>query len=88
MVNVLTCQQWAVGSAGYLDVEYTKGGRPVVLVPTSVLAGSGICGDVVGGQSSTTGKIVSSSNGSGRSLTTVEWLMGAVVGFAMLLGGW
>ncbi|KAH0584101.1 hypothetical protein H2248_009671 [Termitomyces sp. 'cryptogamus'] len=43
-INILTCQQWAIGAGGKIDVEYTKGGVPVVLVPASLLKGSGICG--------------------------------------------
>lgn len=45
--DVLTCTQYAVGSEGTINVEYSKGGRPVILVPNSVLAGSGICTDQV-----------------------------------------
>lgn len=30
-----------------MEVEYTKGGVPVILVPSEVLAGSGICGNVL-----------------------------------------
>ncbi|KAG6874321.1 hypothetical protein C0995_001546 [Termitomyces sp. Mi166 len=41
-INILTCQQWAIGAGGKIDVEYTKGGVPVVLVPASLLKGSGI----------------------------------------------
>ena len=39
----MTCTQFAVGSKGSVDVEYSKGGRPVVLVPNSVLQNSGLC---------------------------------------------
>ncbi|TFK46032.1 alpha-amylase [Heliocybe sulcata] len=42
--DVLSCRQWAVGSNGTVDVEYTKGGQPVVLVPSDQLKGSGLCG--------------------------------------------
>jgi len=42
--NILTCEQWATGSGGSIDVEYTKGGVPVILIPTTLLAGSGMCG--------------------------------------------
>jgi alpha-amylase len=41
--SILTCQQWAVGASGALDVEYTKGGVPVILIPSPLLVGSGIC---------------------------------------------
>jgi alpha-amylase len=42
--NILDCEQWAVGANGMLDVEYTKGGMSVILAPTELLAGSGLCG--------------------------------------------
>ena len=45
LFSALTCQQWVVGSKGFLDVEYTKGGVPVVLLPTDSLRGSGLCGN-------------------------------------------
>lgn len=44
MTDVLTCRQWVTSSEGMLDVEYTGGGKPVILVPEKVLAGSGMCG--------------------------------------------
>jgi alpha-amylase len=40
----LTCKQHVVGSNGTLAVEYSLGGVPTILVPESVLDGSGICG--------------------------------------------
>jgi alpha-amylase len=45
--DVLTCKQYAVGSGGTIRVEYSTGGRPVVLVPNSELVGTGICNDQV-----------------------------------------
>ncbi|KXN90497.1 Alpha-amylase 1 [Leucoagaricus sp. SymC.cos] len=47
MTNILTCQQWVVGSKGFLDVEYTKGGVPVILMPSNFLQGSGLCGNTL-----------------------------------------
>ncbi|KAI0048237.1 glycoside hydrolase family 13 protein [Auriscalpium vulgare] len=41
--DVFTCQQWAVGSNGTVEVQYTKGGQPVILVPDSILQGAGLC---------------------------------------------
>ncbi|KDQ60585.1 glycoside hydrolase family 13 protein [Jaapia argillacea MUCL 33604] len=43
-IDILTCRQWAVGSNGTVEVQYTKGGVPVILVPDSQLDGSGLCG--------------------------------------------
>lgn len=42
--SILTCAQWPVGSNGTIDVEYSLGGVPVVLIPMSDLTGSGLCG--------------------------------------------
>ncbi|KAG6379070.1 alpha-amylase [Boletus reticuloceps] len=44
LINILTCIQWPVGSNGTIDVEYAKGGVPVVLIPMNDLQGSGLCG--------------------------------------------
>jgi alpha-amylase len=44
MTNIFTCKQWVVGASGSIDVEYSLGGVPVVLVPSSQLTGSGLCG--------------------------------------------
>lgn len=41
--SILSCKQFAVGSNGSLEVVYTKGGSPVVLVPDDILEGSGLC---------------------------------------------
>ncbi|KAF8636557.1 hypothetical protein AX17_003369 [Amanita inopinata Kibby_2008] len=50
-VNILTCQQWVVGAKGTIEVEYTRGGVPVILVPSNVLGGSGFCGNTLDSQS-------------------------------------
>ncbi|KAJ7470351.1 glycoside hydrolase family 13 protein, partial [Mycena latifolia] len=43
-IDVIACRQFVVASSGYLEVEYTKGGVPVVLAQSSFLDGSGMCG--------------------------------------------
>jgi alpha-amylase len=45
--DVLTCTQYAVGAGGTINVQYSQGGRPVILVPNADLVGSGICTDQV-----------------------------------------
>jgi len=45
--NILTCEQWATGSDGTIEAEYTKGGVPVIIIPTVLLAGSNMCGFTV-----------------------------------------
>jgi len=47
LTNVFTCEQWVVGSKGFLEAEYTKGGQPVILAPTESLQGSGLCGQAL-----------------------------------------
>ncbi|KAI0822624.1 alpha-amylase [Trametes gibbosa] len=42
--NILTCSQYAVGSNGSIEIAYSKGGVPVILVPDSKLDNSGLCG--------------------------------------------
>ncbi|KAH9997556.1 glycoside hydrolase family 13 protein [Russula vinacea] len=41
--DILSCKQWAVGSNGSVEVEYSKGGTPVILVPDEILDASGLC---------------------------------------------
>ncbi|KIY43712.1 glycoside hydrolase family 13 protein [Fistulina hepatica ATCC 64428] len=43
LINALTCRQWIVGSGGMLNVEYTEGGVPVVLLPELMAWDSGLC---------------------------------------------
>lgn len=38
LTNIITCEQWVVGSQGYIDVEYTLGGQAVILHPSTILA--------------------------------------------------
>lgn len=45
LTNVLTCQEWTVGSNGTVNVQYSLGGVPVVLYPTTLLQDSGLCGN-------------------------------------------
>lgn len=44
LINILTCQQWAVGSKGMIEAQYTLGGVPNILIPSDMLSGSGLCG--------------------------------------------
>jgi len=78
--NILTCQQWAVGAKGMVDVQYTLGGVPVILVPSDALAGSGICGNVLSAQASEGGKADALPSSATRpracyaSLYTTSWI--------------
>jgi len=42
--DIISCREFAVGSNGTINVDYTEGGRAVILVPSSMLVNSGICG--------------------------------------------
>jgi len=42
--DVISCREFAVGSNGTINVDYTEGGRAVILVPSSMLVNSGMCG--------------------------------------------
>ncbi|KAI0256530.1 glycoside hydrolase family 13 protein [Lactifluus subvellereus] len=59
--DIFSCKQWAVGSGGTVEVQYTKGGTPVILVPDDILEGSGFCRDSGASSGSSRG-----SNGSRR----------------------
>jgi len=41
--SIFSCEQWAVGSGGTVEVPYTKGGQAAILVPDDILQGSGFC---------------------------------------------
>ncbi|KAF9492279.1 glycoside hydrolase family 13 protein [Pleurotus eryngii] len=43
LIDVMNCRQFVVGSDGWLDVEYTKGGVATILVPRDLLSGGPIC---------------------------------------------
>jgi len=61
--DILSCAQYAVGSGGTVEVNYAKGGRPVILVPDDILEGSRLCSAASQGASGT-----GDSNGDGRRL--------------------
>ncbi|KAF7800248.1 hypothetical protein EIP86_011495 [Pleurotus ostreatoroseus] len=42
--DIVSCRQYAVGSNGSIEVEYTKGGQATIIIPDTVLQNSGICG--------------------------------------------
>ncbi|KII88904.1 glycoside hydrolase family 13 protein [Plicaturopsis crispa FD-325 SS-3] len=48
--DILTCTQWVVGSNKSIEVQYSKGGTPVILYPSSKLKNSGICGEAISQQ--------------------------------------
>jgi len=41
--DILSCTQYAVGSNGAVEVDYSKGGKAVILVPDDILKGSMVC---------------------------------------------
>ncbi|KAJ3737415.1 glycoside hydrolase family 13 protein [Lentinula guzmanii] len=49
LTNIITCEQWVVGSQGYIDVQYTLGGQAVILHPSTILAAnkSPVCSGLV-----------------------------------------
>jgi len=44
LIDAISCEQWTVGASGMIEVQYTKGGVAVILVPESIIQGSGLCG--------------------------------------------
>ncbi|KIJ69594.1 glycoside hydrolase family 13 protein [Hydnomerulius pinastri MD-312] len=80
LTNILTCAQWPVGSNGTIDVEYSRGGVPVVLIPSNYLQGSGLCGNTSPAQGST--KYNSGAQTAHRRMTGAwESVFAFVVGF-------
>ncbi|OBZ75401.1 Alpha-amylase 1 [Grifola frondosa] len=81
-VDILTCKQYAVGSNGTVEVEYSKGGVPVILIPNTALFGSGICGQSAEVEAPNTaqGAVVSAAFGElRRPSSTVSALVVAVM---------
>ncbi|KAI0005872.1 glycoside hydrolase family 13 protein [Russula compacta] len=78
--DIFSCKQWAVGSNGTVEVEYTKGGTPVILVPDNILKGSGFCG-------TSQGQAATSSYNSGircMNIPIISALVGALVSLIMM----
>ncbi|THV08060.1 glycoside hydrolase family 13 protein [Dendrothele bispora CBS 962.96] len=49
--ELFSCKQWVAGSKGYLDAEYTLGGKPIVLVLSTLMDKSPLCkGELVTSQ--------------------------------------
>ncbi|TCD68229.1 hypothetical protein EIP91_011298 [Steccherinum ochraceum] len=76
MTDILSCRQYVVGSNGTLSVEYTLGGQAKVIVPTTSLQNSGICGAQIQAVQQTTGQLA--DNAAGR-LSVPHSLAGGLV---------
>lgn len=63
LTDILTCQQWATGSGGTVDAQYTLGGVPTILIPSSMLNGSGLCGTELTTVASNGGKAAALNSG-------------------------
>jgi len=64
LTNVLTCEQWVVGSQGFVEMQYTLGGEVVILHPSTLLVDnrSPVCsGQVITSQGATIGSTASNS---------------------------
>ncbi|KAI0085427.1 alpha-amylase [Irpex rosettiformis] len=82
-IDALTCKQYVVGSNGTLSVQYSLGGVPTILVPESVLQGSGICGSSnTGAIEQTQGQLTTSS-----ALTEVQRPATAMIALALFALG-
>ncbi|PFH49092.1 glycoside hydrolase family 13 protein [Amanita thiersii Skay4041] len=81
-MNILTCQQWVVGAKGTIEVEYTRGGAPVILFPAEMLIGSGLCGDVLDAHSASHSHHLSAAT---RSITSPFLNGGMTVVLSLLL---
>lgn len=87
LFSILTCRQYAVGSNGSIEVEYSKGGVPVILVPDTKLDNSGLCGHVqasVVSQKGAQGTVNGDANGA-LSTTPLAFAAGLVTFAAALL---
>ncbi|KAH8102880.1 alpha-amylase [Cristinia sonorae] len=78
MTDVLSCAQYVIGSNGTLSVEYTKGGQAKVIVPSTLLQNSGICGNPAEVDQKPKGQLADGS-AAGRSLSEPHSLAGGLV---------
>lgn len=81
LIDVMNCRQFVVGSDGWLDVEYTKGGVATILVPRDLLSGGPICPPTPNSQNVKGGQ-KQASNGV-RAAALGDWALG----FMALLAG-
>ncbi|TFK98888.1 alpha-amylase [Pterulicium gracile] len=94
MTDIITCHQWVIGASGLIQVEYSKGGVPIILVPSPDLAGSGMCGESLNVQRGgrVKGGLVSESESGVRGMREkrggrgrwMGWGLGAFVGWALM----
>ena len=72
-----------MGSGGTVEVDYSKGGKPVILVPDDILEGSRLCSAASQGQVGVSG--TGDSNGDGRRLNAcLNVSVASTVFFAIL----
>ncbi|THH15893.1 hypothetical protein EW146_g4659 [Bondarzewia mesenterica] len=77
--DIFSCTQWAVGSQGTVEVQYTKGGAPVVLVPDEILKGAGMCKYTL---ATAKAQSASSTNAGVTTFSSKGWMFTAVAGSA------
>lgn len=62
MTDILSCKQFVVGSNGTLSVEYSLGGQAKVIVPSTLLQNSGLCGAEIEAGSMPKGQLASGAS--------------------------
>lgn len=67
--DILTCKQYAVGSGGTIEIQYSQGGVPVILVPDASLTSSGLCGHTLVADKSQTGLQAGGANGTPKQVS-------------------
>ena len=60
--SILSCKQFVVGSNGTLSVEYSLGGQAKVIVPSTLLQNSGLCGAEIEAGSMPKGQLASGAS--------------------------
>jgi len=74
LIDAISCEQWTVGASGMIEVQYTKGGVAVILVPESIIQGSGLCGASLAAASAgmtSAGHVISTSYG----IAVISWVV-------------
>lgn len=84
---MLSCTQWAVGSNGTVEVQYSdQGGVPVILTPADGLEGSGLCGYSSRATSPSQGTSSQSSSSSEQTRPSIFMISGILVTAMFVVG--
>ncbi|KAI5124072.1 hypothetical protein M0805_003899 [Coniferiporia weirii] len=86
LVEVLSCEQYSVGSGGAIQIEYSTGGRPSIFMQQEGLSGSGLCGYSSDAVTPAGNAVKGSNSGALQHLVPMSHLAVAVSILSIMLG--